>query len=275
MALVSPFACMNDGCLTVFVCSPSVDDSFFRSRPCAVLSHVTGPFFPLARDKLHSDMDATAFTKWESFYVIVGSSAAALTGLQFVVVALGAEGSHMRAQGVRAFATPTIVHFCAVLLMSAILSAPWPMPSQAALALAACGVVGFGYTLLVLRHARRQSDYAPVFEDWLWHTILPLIAYAALFASSIALLSKPAAPLFFIAGAAVLLLFIGIHNAWDAATWMAIERSRQSRTSGDGFGAVAGEQAGADAVLVDPNEEPRNKRHIDQNKHKRHRQRGR
>src|SRR5215468_1975638 len=103
------------------------------------------------------NMDAAPFARWENFYVIVGSSAAALTGLQFVVVALGAEGSHMRQQGAEAYATPTIVHFCGVLLMSAILSAPWPMTSQAALALTACGVAGFSYTLIVIRRARRQQ----------------------------------------------------------------------------------------------------------------------
>src|SRR5436190_21562502 len=144
-------------------------------------------------------MDATPFTHWESFYVIVASSAAALTGLQFVVVALGAEGSHMRSEGVRAFATPTIVHFSGVLLMSAILSAPWPTVSNAAAALAVCGVLGVGYTSLVTHRARRQTNYAPVFEDWLWHSILPLIAYASLSASSVALLSKRDGPLFVIA----------------------------------------------------------------------------
>ena len=62
---------------------------------------------------------------WESFYVIIGSSAAALTGLQFVVIVLGAEVNALTdVSGTRAFGTPTVVHFCAVLLISAILSAP-------------------------------------------------------------------------------------------------------------------------------------------------------
>ena|SRR6266536_4124051 len=54
---------------------------------------------------------------WESFYVIVGSSGAALTGLQFVVMALIAESSR-RSSGreISAFGTPTVIHFCAVLL---------------------------------------------------------------------------------------------------------------------------------------------------------------
>jgi len=64
------------------------------------------------------------FAAWESFYVIVGSSAAALTGLQFVVMVLGAEISAVgTVHTTRAFGTPTVVHFCAVLLNAAILSA--------------------------------------------------------------------------------------------------------------------------------------------------------
>jgi hypothetical protein len=73
------------------------------------------------------------FGEWESFYVIVGSSAAALTGLQFVVVVLGAEAHALSGTTMRAFGTPTVVHFCAALLVSAILSAPWHTVTSAAI----------------------------------------------------------------------------------------------------------------------------------------------
>src|SRR5512132_2181088 len=102
---------------------------------------------------------------WESFYVIVGSSGAALTGLQFVVIALIAESqARTTARQVDAFGTPTIVHFCAVLLMSAILSAPWHSLSRVGLALGACGTVGVVYGVIVVRRARRQTGYRPVWE---------------------------------------------------------------------------------------------------------------
>src|SRR6266540_5701486 len=91
------------------------------------------------------------FVAWESFYVIIGSSAAALTGLQFVVVVLGAEARSMRSPEVGAFGTPTIVHFCAVLLIAAILSVPWRAVSSAGLALGASGAAGIVYTLIVIR----------------------------------------------------------------------------------------------------------------------------
>src|SRR2546429_2745940 len=88
-----------------------------------------------------SIVESTPFSAWENFYVIIGSSAAALTGLQFVVVVLGAEARSIGPE-VGAFGTPTVVHFCAVLLMSAILSVPWRAVSHAGLSLAAVGVAG-------------------------------------------------------------------------------------------------------------------------------------
>jgi len=167
------------------------------------------------------------FAAWESFYVIIGSSAAALTGLQFVVIVLGAEISMpATVHTTRAFGTPTVVHFCAVLLDSAILSAPWRRTSSAALAIAAFALAGFAYTLIVLRHARRQTAYTPLLEDWIWHTVLPLVAYGALFASGVFLAGDPAPWLFVVGGAALLLLFVGIHNAWDAVTYIALQRRR-------------------------------------------------
>jgi uncharacterized membrane protein len=168
------------------------------------------------------------FAAWESFYVIVGSSAAALTGLQFVVMVLGAEvNAPGNVHTTRAFGTPTVVHFCAVLLNSALLSAPWHQVGGAAAAIAAFGLVGIGYALLVLRHTRRQTTYVPVLEDWIFHTVLPLVAYAALFGSGILLPRDEEAALFVIGASVLLLLLVGIHNAWDAVTYIAMQRRKK------------------------------------------------
>ena len=99
---------------------------------------------------------------WENFYIIVGSSAGTLTGLQFVVMALAAETEVNTDTGeVDAFGTPTIVHFCAVLLVSAILSMPWSEISLAAAVVGICGALGIGYTLIVIRRAGRTKNYKP------------------------------------------------------------------------------------------------------------------
>jgi hypothetical protein len=160
---------------------------------------------------------------WENFYIIVGSSAGALTGLQFVVMALIAESDAGASTGeVDAFGTPTIVHFCAVLLVSAILSAPWPELWQAATAVGICGVMGIAYTLIVIRRARRTQLYKPELEDWIWHAVLPLFAYAILTVGAATLPLRHVPALFAIATYAILLLFVGIHNAWDSVTYVAV-----------------------------------------------------
>ena len=161
---------------------------------------------------------------WESFYVIVGSSAAALIGLQFVVIALLAETrKHSSPKEIDAFATPTILHFGAALLVSSILSAPWPSPLGASVALGICGFVGVGYVVVVIRRARLQTGYQMVLEDWVWHVALPLVAYAALAAAAFTLARSVLISLFVVAGTALLFLFIGIHNAWDTVTYIALD----------------------------------------------------
>ncbi len=171
---------------------------------------------------------------WESFYVIIGSSSAALTGLQFVVIVLSAEANTRGGDSsIRAFGTPTIVHFCAALLISAILSAPWPALSSVGLALGACGLAGVAYAVMVVRQARRQTGYVPVLEDWIWHSVLPLIAYTALLVAAIVLPRYPGTSLFVIGGTALLLLFIGIHNAWDAVVYIALQRRQRPEGRAD------------------------------------------
>jgi hypothetical protein len=177
---------------------------------------------------------ASPLRAWEGFCLIVGSSAAALTGLQFVVIALGAEARTARSlREIDAFGTPTVVHFGAVLLISAILTAPWRSVTNPSVALAVCGLAGLVYGGIVLFRARRQTGYKPVFEDWLWHTVLPFVAYAGLTAAAFEFLRYPEAALFGVGAAALLLLFIGIHNAWDTVTWIAVEQSRKSEQRGD------------------------------------------
>lgn len=165
---------------------------------------------------------------WEVFYLIVGSSAAALTGLQFVVIVLGADLNTLGGMpAIRAFGTPTIVHFCAVLLVSALVSAPWEGSWGAALSIGTSGAAGVAYMVMVVRQARRQTIYVPDLEDWTWHGVLPSVAYTALLGAAILFPRRPVPSLFVIGAASVLLLFIGIHNAWDAVTYIARGRMQQ------------------------------------------------
>lgn len=171
-----------------------------------------------------------ALAGWESYYVIVGSSAAALTGLQFVVIALVAEvWERASADQIDAFATPSILHFCIALLTSAVLSAPWRSLTSAAVVLGIVGLAGLLYVAIVIRRALRQEGYQPVFEDWLWHAALPVVAYGALTGGAVGMTQREHESLFIIAAATLLLVFIGIHNAWDTVTFIALTRSAPRR----------------------------------------------
>jgi hypothetical protein len=159
---------------------------------------------------------------WESFYVIVGSSAAALTGLMFVVITLMADRRQRPGGALDAFGTPTIVHFCGALAAAAIVSAPWPSLGMVAWVIGIVGIASVVYVLIVNRRARRQSAYQPVLEDWIWHIVLPLMAYLLFIATAIFMTAHPMA-LFGIGAGSLLLVFIGIHNAWDTVTYIALD----------------------------------------------------
>jgi hypothetical protein len=173
----------------------------------------------------------SSFAAWSDFYVIVGSSAAALTGLQFVVIALV---NDLRApaseQTVAAFSTPTIVHFSIALLTSAIVVAPWPELWQTGYAAAICGAGSFIYELIALRRARTQTQYEPVLEDWIWYFALPMVAYTTLTVSAILLVGHHEWAPFGIATAVLLLVFIGIHNSWDTVTYLALQNTPDPTT---------------------------------------------
>jgi hypothetical protein len=170
------------------------------------------------------------FAEWESFYVIVGSAAGALIGLQFVVLTLIAERPHLASpEAGAAFATPTIVHFSAVLLLSAILRVPWHAIAAFAALWGLVGLAGIAYGVVVARRMRTQGAYQPVLEDWLFHLVLPIAAYALLALSALAALSHTREALFGVGAAVLLLLFIGIHNAWDAIAYQVLVNMRKSK----------------------------------------------
>src|SRR5689334_10464707 len=108
-----------------------------------------------------------ALSEWGNLYVITGSTAGALTGLQFVAMTLIAQDDVTGSmQEIRAFGTPTVVHFCAVLLISAVMTAPWTALYAVGAAVGIAGLAGLVYALMVIRHARKQTGYSADAEDW-------------------------------------------------------------------------------------------------------------
>ncbi len=166
---------------------------------------------------------------WAILYEIAGSAAGALTGLQFVVITLI---SQRRATGtmheIRAFGTPTVVHFCVSLLIAATMSAPWQVLTDLGICIGAYGTAGILYSLQVLSHARK-ADYNPDAEDWLWYTVIPMAAYTALIAAGILFWWRPMWALVIIAVTDFVFLFVGIHNAWDTVTYVAMRQATEKQ----------------------------------------------
>jgi hypothetical protein len=166
-------------------------------------------------------------SEWETFYVIVGSSAGALIGLQFVVLTLIAERPSTRvAEASAAFATPSVVHFGVVLLLAALVSAPWQTIGPVAALWGMLGVVGIIYSVLVARRMKSQKAYTPVLEDWLFFLLLPLAAYVMLAVAALITQRRTRPAMFILGAATLLLLFVGIHNAWDAVTYHVFTKGR-------------------------------------------------
>lgn len=170
-----------------------------------------------------------SLTEWQNFYVIVGSSAGGLIGLQFVVMALIADMPFKgeQTQAVTAFSTPSIVHFGAVLLLAATIAMPWHGLAHLALIWGAVGSLGVGYTAFTGWRLRTQTSYPPVAEDWIFRVVLPLLLYVVLASAWYVESVHARDALFLVAAVALSLLFIGIHHAWDNATYLVFVKRRE------------------------------------------------
>jgi len=178
--------------------------------------------------------ELSLLSNWQNFYMIVGTAAATLTGLMFVVTTLIASiDSHVSIlnAAVSAFNTPTVVHFCAVLMLAGILSAPWQTFSSVSLLV---GLLGLGmvlYLIVVFQRLRRVPHYQSTLEDWSWYMVFPLLAHILLILSAFLLTENPVPALYMVGAAMISLLLIGIRNAWDMVTFLAVERAHAESKS--------------------------------------------
>lgn len=156
---------------------------------------------------------------------MMGSSAAALTGLMFVVITLVTDAIRGRPRpedGLSTFSTPTVYHFCAALLISGILLAPWHSLWVPGTAIAVLGVVGTIYIGRIAVRTWGLTSYQAELDDWIWYAVVPCIAYLTMLGSGLFLSHSPRVVLFALSGATFLLVFVGIRNAWDVVTYLAI-----------------------------------------------------
>ena len=173
---------------------------------------------------------------WQNFYMIMGTAAATLTGLMFVVTTLIAGiDTHVSTlnAAVAAYNTPIVVHFGTVLLLAGILSAPWQTFSSLSLLLGLLGLGMVVYSIIVMRRMRRVPNYQSTLEDWSWYMAFPLLTHILLMVAAFVLRENPALALYIIGSAMILLLLVGIRNAWDMVTFLAVERAHSENKSSE------------------------------------------
>jgi hypothetical protein len=180
--------------------------------------------------------ELTFLSQWQNFFMIMGTAAATLTGLMFVVTTLIAGiDAHLSTlnAAVSAFNTPTVVQFGTVLLLAGLLSAPWQTFSSLSLVLGLVGLGMVSYSIIVLRRMWRVPHYQSTFEDWLWYLGFPLLAHLSLIVAAFVLPGNPAPALYIVGSAMILLLLVGIRNAWDMVTFLAVERAHAENKNGE------------------------------------------
>lgn len=144
---------------------------------------------------------------------MIGTAAGVIVGATFVVAALAA-GMKDRMRGADVFLTPSAIHLGSTLIGSAVLVAPTLGEVSLSFILSAGGVVGVIYTLRVAASVRRMELG---FADRMFHAILPVVAYGAIALAPPISLLRGVHAFRVLAAALVLLLVIGMRNAWTAA----------------------------------------------------------
>jgi hypothetical protein len=178
---------------------------------------------------------ASPLAAWANFYVITGSAGAALTGLMFVAIAVITQlRRELSREGIGAFSTPTVVHLSAVIVISAVLSAPWSDARLLQVCLLAGALAGVIYAAAIIRRFRRSRPYRPDREDWAWHGVTPCVSYLALGFGALLFAVAPTWSLYLLSAAILLLMVTGIHNAWDMVAYATTVPTRDSATAGVG-----------------------------------------
>jgi hypothetical protein len=170
-------------------------------------------------------MESSLLAGWDNFYVITGGAAGGLTGLTFVVITLAADAHRVKPVAVKAFVSPTIVHFGTVLALAAYLTMPRHTVASLSFGLGAVGLAGLVYMATIAAAIHRiKSAYTPVLDDWIWNVILPALCFCLLLTVALLFSTLPKQCPYGIAAAIMLLMIVGIHNAWDIAVWNSVNK---------------------------------------------------
>jgi hypothetical protein len=171
------------------------------------------------------------FQGWENYFYLTGSSAAALIGLIFIVITLTAGQDPRRvSQGAPVYVTPIIFHFAVVLVVSALSQVPRLQSWVVGLILGLCAISGIVYSVVTTIRLCRSGweDPVPELSDKCFYGFLPTTCYIALAISACAIWFLEGKAVLAVGAIVLVLLLIGIRNAWDLAMALA-QRTHERR----------------------------------------------
>lgn len=164
------------------------------------------------------------FEGWGEYFFMIGSSAAALIGLMFVVVTLTAGRDREQVeQGKALYTSPIVWHLAVVLLLSGGAIAPTMNPMLYGIASGALALLGIAMgvrSAVGISRLQLSGSKDSIFDVW-WYGIIPAIAYVALGAAAVAVLAGCVWSASAIAAALMALLLVSIHAEWDLVTYLA------------------------------------------------------
>jgi len=157
---------------------------------------------------------------WHDFYVFAGTAAATLMGLMFVVASLGQRilSTEEGSRATRAFFTPIVVFFASVIVVSLVMLVPAALPSALGALLTALAIGGLIYMFASGAHTIWRTNELGL-DDLAWYVVLPYLGYAAIGVSAAEIWMANSSGLYIAAASMLLLLVVGIRNAWDLVVY--------------------------------------------------------
>jgi hypothetical protein len=171
---------------------------------------------------MHSSLAEIAH-EWHDFYVLVGTASATLVGLMFVAASIGAQVfTERNREALRAFISPTVVHFSATLficILAAIPSQTWLTLGGLLIAAGAAGII-YSARVLAQLYIGRRFDVDVI--DRMFYAAIPALGHVLVLLSGCLLLAQAAWSVDVAAAGVITLLAAGIRNAWDMMLWIVI-----------------------------------------------------
>jgi len=178
---------------------------------------------------------AELFRDWHDFYLLAGTSSATLVGLMFVAASIGANVfSQEHRNAMRAFVSPTVVHFSAVMLICMLVTIPSHTPLTLSGLLVGGGGAGLAYSGRIWIELLVQHRFEVDWVDRIFYAMVPVCGYALVVASGVLLFAEWAASSDVMAAGLMTLLFAGLRNAWDMTIWIVIRSPTRNGTSTTG-----------------------------------------